>query len=244
MTSTLATASALTFAATFAAKYTKTIVGIHTYRTFKPRPVSKNPKYTSRDVSVIIPTTFSEPKKLKECVQGILQSNPRKVLIVCPNEHVLECKTLLREEDWIQVTVLGVPKLNKRIQILKALEYATTDIIVLADDDVFWPNGDYINLLLAIFEDDRVGAGGTRQRVRREKHLSMLNFLGIGYLERRTWNNATTNGKLSLESRNPIHILTISPPLQLSMDPSPPSLAALLPIAPRSSRPTSSGTTS
>lgn len=193
-TTTLTAASATAFAITFMAKYTKTIVGCYTYRNFKPRPLSEDPKYTSRDVSVVIPTVYEEPEKLKECVDAILKSGPRKVFVVCSNDDVQECKKLLREDDWSQITVLGVPKMNKRVQILKALEHVVTDIVVLADDDVFWPDSDYVRLLLGIFEDDGVGAGGTRQRVRREENPGIWNFLGIGYLERRPWNNATTNG--------------------------------------------------
>lgn len=200
-------ACAAAFGIVFLAKYTKTIVGCYTYKTFKPRPVSANPKYTSADVSVVIPTTYEDPEELKECVDKIMENSPRKVFVVCFQDNVDKCTALLYKQGRQTITVVGVSQMNKREQILTALKYVNTDIIVLADDDVFWPASNYLELLLAIFEDDKVGAGGTRQRVRREEKPCMWNFLGIGYLERRTWNNATTNGKYSsplpLPSRAP-----------------------------------------
>jgi cellulose synthase/poly-beta-1,6-N-acetylglucosamine synthase-like glycosyltransferase len=56
----------------------------------------------------------------------------------------------------------------------------------------------YLENLIAIFEDPKVGAGGTLQRVRRSNGSSILptsfwNVLGISYLERRVFNNLTTN---------------------------------------------------
>jgi cellulose synthase/poly-beta-1,6-N-acetylglucosamine synthase-like glycosyltransferase len=56
----------------------------------------------------------------------------------------------------------------------------------------------YLENLIAIFEDPKVGAGGTLQRVRRSNGSSILptsfwNILGISYLERRVFNNLTTN---------------------------------------------------
>lgn len=46
-----------------------------------------------------------------------------------------------------RATVIGVEKLNKRIQILIAFDYVTTDIVVLADDDVFWPSAKCFGLI-------------------------------------------------------------------------------------------------
>lgn len=187
----------LAFLAFMMFRYTRTVVSIGTYTLYKPKPLAADPKFTSEDVTVIIPTTFKAPAELLRCVRRVLACDPFKVYVVTSEENVPLVKELLVAEDWDQeeIVVLGVEALNKRRQILEALKEVKTEIAVLADDDVFWPkkHGNYLNYLLAIFEDDEVGAGGTRQRVRRTDNPTFVDFLGICYLERRVWNNATTN---------------------------------------------------
>jgi cellulose synthase/poly-beta-1,6-N-acetylglucosamine synthase-like glycosyltransferase len=68
---------------------------------------------------------------------------------------------------------------------------------VFADDDVFWPIN-YLENMVAAFENPKVGASGTCQRTRRTAGSSWYptnfwNILGISYLERRVFNNLTTN---------------------------------------------------
>ncbi|EGP88883.1 uncharacterized protein MYCGRDRAFT_38873 [Zymoseptoria tritici IPO323] len=179
------------FIAVFSARYIRTIVSIGTFYFYKPKPVLENPKYTVKDASIIIPTTFKKPGELLECVERISNEAPGAIYIVTADQNVSIVQQMLQETNLGDVRVLGVEHLNKRAQLLKALREVETSIVVFADDDVFWP-ADYLPRLLAIFEDDKVGAGGTRQRVRRDK-ADMWNFLGIAYLERRVWNNISTN---------------------------------------------------
>lgn len=181
------------FAVFFVFRYFRTIVSIFAYNKYKPKPVLDNPKYTPDNVSVIIPTTYGKPEELVRCVRGILQAGPKHVLIVTAENSVKSLRdTMAINLSASNIVVLGVERLNKREQILKALKHIETEITVLADDDVFWPDN-YLSYLLAIFEDDKVGAGGTRQRVKRNDKPDFWNFLGISYLERRVWNNCATN---------------------------------------------------
>lgn len=173
-------------------RYTRTLVSIYTYLTFKPYLIADNPKYRSQDVTVIIPTTFKTPVDLVKCIHCISKCSPAQIFVVTADGNVNLVKDLCILSDFQNVTVLGTEKLNKRRQLLRALPEVKTEIVVFADDDVFWPDG-YLVQLLAIFEDPEVGAGGTRQRVRRSQNPNMWNFLGIAYLERRVWNNISTN---------------------------------------------------
>ncbi|KAK4495717.1 hypothetical protein PRZ48_012985 [Zasmidium cellare] len=176
-------------------RYFRTIVSIFAFLTYKPKPVLSNPTYRSSDVSVIIPTTFKTPQELAQCVARILGNNPAAIFVVTATANVplvQDLLSLLASASATTIKVLGVDVLNKRNQILKAMPEIQTEITVLADDDVFWPDH-YLSYLLAIFEDPEVGAGGTRQRVRRNKNPDFWNFLGISYLERRVWNNCATN---------------------------------------------------
>ncbi|KAK5108377.1 hypothetical protein LTR62_008407 [Meristemomyces frigidus] len=175
-------------------RYIRTIVGMYTYIFYRPKPIQTTPTYTTNDVTVIVPTTFKSATELTHCLRCISACSPAAILVVTAVANVSLVEQICSLKTFRSVEVLGVEKLNKRLQMIKALKQVNTDIVVFADDDVFWPE-QYLHYLLAIFEDPSVGAGGTRQRVRRNSGLfiNFWNFLGISYLERRVWNNITTN---------------------------------------------------
>lgn len=189
----------IVFLLAFIIKYARTVVGCYTFLAYKAKAVAAEPKFTHADATVIIPTTFKAPAELVHCVRNILACNPAFVHIVTSFANVELIQQLCVIHGFTdKVAVHGVEHLNKRDQIIKALGLVTSQITVLADDDVFWPEipdskHNYLDLLLAIFEDDAVGAGGTRQRVRRNDKPDIWNILGIAYLERRVWNNCLTN---------------------------------------------------
>nr|OQO21279.1 hypothetical protein B0A51_13131 [Rachicladosporium sp. CCFEE 5018] len=176
---------------TFALRYTRLIAGIFANILYKPYPLAKDPKFRACDVTVVIPTTFKTPAELVQCLRCIVNCGPAEVIIVTAVGNVSLVRDLCALNSFC-VKVLGVEKLNKRNQMIRALQEVATEITVFADDDVFWPRH-YLEHLLAIFEDSQVGAGGTRQRTRRNASPNCWNFLGISYLERRVWNNITTN---------------------------------------------------
>lgn len=180
------------FVAFFIFRYLRTVVGVFTFLTYRPKPVHEKPRYVAGDVTVVIPTTFKSPGELIHCLRCVFACAPAFVYIVTANANVELVRTCCALNQFDKVQVMGVERLNKRKQMIKALEKVKTEIVVFADDDVFWPER-YLDYLLAIFEDPDVGAGGTRQRVRRQSNPTIWNFLGIAYLERRVWNNVTTN---------------------------------------------------
>lgn len=182
----------LTFFAFSVFRYLRLIVSIVSYATFKPRPIPEKPRNRPENATVVIPTTFADPGALVQCLRNILDCGPAAVIIVTANANVELIKTCCSLNSFRGVQVFGVVKLNKRFQMLKALRQVHTEITVLADDDVFWPRR-YLSYLLAAFENPKVGAAGTRQRVRRNSSPSIWNFLGIAYLERRNFNTGATN---------------------------------------------------
>lgn len=187
----LALASFIIF---FLARYIRTFVSIFTYLTFPSTPIRWNPKYlSSRDVTVVVPTTFKTPDELAKCLRNILSCHPYQIFVVTSNANLaaLESFCVLHDLDNL-VQCLSVSKLNKRKQILAALQDVRTEIVAFADDDVFWPNTRFLDYMLALFEDPKVGAGGPRQRVRRNVNPNGWWALGCFYLERRVWNNLCT----------------------------------------------------
>jgi cellulose synthase/poly-beta-1,6-N-acetylglucosamine synthase-like glycosyltransferase len=80
--------------------------------------------------------------------------------------------------------------------MLRALGHVKSRLIVWADDDVFIP-ADYLVHMLAAFEDPKVGAAGTYQRVRRPDLPAWMPsgifwVLGCSYIARRIFNNAAS----------------------------------------------------
>lgn len=185
----------------FLLRFTRLFVGIYANLTYKPYPIPACPTYIpSRDVTVVIPTVFKNPSELAECIGRILGRNgtgPKHIFVVVLDSNVQRAQELMLANSFKNVTVLGVPKLGKRNQMMRALEFVETELMVFADDDVFWCDR-YLEHLVAIFENPKIGAGGTCQRTRRTAGASWLptnfwNILGISYLERRVFNNLTTN---------------------------------------------------
>ncbi|KAK4902891.1 hypothetical protein LTR27_000830 [Elasticomyces elasticus] len=184
----------LFFLILFVFRYLRVVVSIFTFMFYAPKPIRTNPAHTAKDVTVVIPTTFKSKTEFSLCLRNVVAEMAAAVIVVTSNANVPLISEICAAMCCTNVTVLGVDKLNKRVQMIKALKEVKTNLVVFADDDVFWPGG-YLVRLLAVFDDPKTGAGGTRQRVRRNPgtYISIWNFLGIGYLERRAWNNVCTN---------------------------------------------------
>ncbi|QIW94568.1 hypothetical protein AMS68_000086 [Peltaster fructicola] len=179
------------FVAAFAFRYLRLIVGIIANLTYKAYPIADRPCHAVSDVSVIIPTTFKHSTELACCLKSISICRPAQIFVVTADSSIKDVESLCIALSLTTVRILGVEHLNKRRQLLRALELVDTKITVFADDNVIWPDG-YLDHLLAIFEDPRIGAGGSRQRVRRMHKPDVWNFLAISYLERRVFNNIST----------------------------------------------------
>jgi len=174
-------------------RYFRLIINIFAFCRFGPRPLSPKPRFSPEDVTAVVSTVYGEPKEVMNTFRRILQNGPAQLITVTHDSNVTTVQRHCRLQGFDNVKVLGVPKLNKRLQMLTALKHVNTSITVFADDDVDWQHSGFLWRLLACFEDSRVGGAGPRQRTRREASPSMWNFLGISYLERRNFNTGATN---------------------------------------------------
>lgn len=172
-----------------------------TYKSILPR--DEKPKYTSDDVTVIIPTIHNNFQDLRESLQSILACRPAKLILVTTyNKHeaLEQMAVTLRSPGSVRPTVievLHVDKANKRLQVCKALEedHVKTPITIMADDDVEWPVT-LMPWILAPFEDDKMGGVGTCQRVKRvdgDIMTRLYNWLGAAYIERRNFEISATH---------------------------------------------------
>ncbi|KAL8277576.1 hypothetical protein RQP46_010008 [Phenoliferia psychrophenolica] len=143
---------------------------------YKHIPVPEHPTYlASEDVTIIVPT-------IDAAAHSWLAGHPKEILII--TEHSVfpalqaladrvNAEDLLRFPDHVgrgrdgqgRVKVTSVPKANKRLQMAAGIKAADTDILVFADDDAIWPL-DLLPLILAPFEDQKMGGVGTSQVVK------------------------------------------------------------------------------
>ncbi|KAH6651183.1 glycosyltransferase family 2 protein [Chaetomium tenue] len=168
-------------------------------------PNWEKPRYTSQDVTVIIPTIHNRPEELRPSLESILACKPAKLVLVTTwNKHealsqVAETLRMSNVASSVEIDVLHVDKANKRLQVCKALEddHVKTSITVMADDDVEWPSTLMPWLLAPFDNDDKMGGVGTCQRVKRvvdgDIMTRIFNWLGAAYIERRNFEISATH---------------------------------------------------
>jgi len=164
------------------------------YWRMSPIPIPQNSSLFPTDVTVVVPTNASNLLELVASLRSILACEPARVILVTAEGLVEKVKRIFKEHDVNTniVEVISIKKLNKRSQMVAALKIIRTTVTVFADDDVIWPS-QYLTYLLAPFEDTKVGAVGTRQRVRRQETSTLIHFLGTSYLERRSFMTCAFN---------------------------------------------------
>lgn len=181
-------------------RYFRLAVNLVSFWTFKPIPPPENPKLTSQDVSVIIPSLEGCGDELFETVRTILDNQPFEVLLVTIEANRKKAEKMLSAmpASKSRIRLFTVTHPNKRRQMTRAIPEVRTTITILADDDVSWPRT-VLPWILAPFEKDEMYGGVvTCQRLRRASAPTLSEriwgFLGALYLERRNFDcGATTH---------------------------------------------------
>lgn len=154
--------------------------------TFRPIPIPETPKYTSKDVTIILPTIATGGEELKTTLQTCVQAEPYELILVTVDNNVENLSKLAKSINSKKIRVLSIREANKRRQMCRAIPEVTTDIIIFVDDDVIWP-AKVLQWMLAPFEDPKMGGVGTSQRLKRSENVSTWDFLGAAYLARRNF---------------------------------------------------------
>ena len=126
--------------------------------TYKPIPPVFPPSFTSKDVTVIIPT-LGDNDDFHRSLLSIAATDPNTIVVVTPKKNVGRIKKLCESLNLGHVKILGAEQANKRLQMTQGLQSVQTSITVFADDDVFWPKT-FLTYLLAPFESPDTGAVG------------------------------------------------------------------------------------
>ncbi|KAL3425131.1 glycosyltransferase family 2 [Phlyctema vagabunda] len=179
-------------------RYVRLIVNCVSHWTYRTIPIPDQPSFTSKDVTVIIPTIHNDFVELTDSLKSILACNPFELLLVTTSDKYEGLMKFVKTLEARNVKVFQVPIANKRIQVCEVIPLVKTDVTIMADDDVTWPRT-ILPWLLAPFEDKKIGGVGPCQRVKRIRGGNSIsarcyNWLGAAYIERRNFEISATHG--------------------------------------------------
>jgi cellulose synthase/poly-beta-1,6-N-acetylglucosamine synthase-like glycosyltransferase len=136
---------------------------------YRPIHPKKNPDGTSAnvfkssDVTIIVPT-IDNGEEFLEAAKIWLKNRPFEVIIVTSDKMKEELTRTCATIDPDLFRVLSVPKPNKRVQLMKGIHATQTSIVALSDDDAIWTSN-FLNWMLAPFDDEKMGGVGSRQEM-------------------------------------------------------------------------------
>jgi cellulose synthase/poly-beta-1,6-N-acetylglucosamine synthase-like glycosyltransferase len=163
---------------------------------YKSKPIPAKPTFTHDDVTVIIPTIHNAFEELRPALLSILATRPYELILVTTVPKFADLQRVAGSLGFDNVRVMCTPVANKRIQVCEALPTVTTEITIMADDDVTWPVT-ILPWILAPFEDPSMGGVVTCQRVKRiwdgPWTARIFNWLGAAYIERRNFEISATH---------------------------------------------------
>lgn len=191
------------------------IIGSWMYR---PAEIGPDPSFKRDDVTVILPTVDPQGPDFRECVLSIMANRPASILVVTVGAQLREqCKAVIErlsnEANYKGMYLAALPEASKRRQVAHAVRKVRTAVVVLADDQVFWPQR-FLPSVLAPLNSPSVGMVATKKRVRRDTpgswgFSSIVNFIASNYLERHNWelraSNAIDDGVFVISGRTAVY---------------------------------------
>ena len=131
------------------------------YKPIRPKP---RPTYRSDlDVTIIVPT-IDAGEEFKMAARSWLACNPKQIIIITEDKMRGPLEALADSIDPQKISILTIPKANKRNQMVAGINATKTEILVFADDDAIW-KPTMLDYILACFEDLKIGGVGTSQTV-------------------------------------------------------------------------------
>ena len=175
-------------------RYLRLVVNLFAFCRLRPIPRPDNPRLTSQDVTVVIPSIEGDGAVLWDTIRSILTTEPFEVILVTIDANLTRAQSMVKLMGTSKVQIRSVVYPNKRRQMVRALPDIKTDITIFADDDVLWPPK-LLPWMLAPLEDEAYGGVGTNQRLRRAEapnlQQKIYGYLNALYLERRNFDCAS-----------------------------------------------------
>ncbi|KAI4222746.1 MAG: hypothetical protein L6R36_005925 [Xanthoria steineri] len=178
----------------FLYRYVRLAVNLVAFCLHRPIPLPENPRLTSQDVTVVIPSLQGDGGELWETIRSILATEPHEIILATVEAQEQRARKMAKESNFSKVRICSVSQPNKRRQMVRAIPEVRTEITIFADDDVTWPST-LLPWMLAPLEDEQYGGVGTNQRLRRADRPNLQQriwgYLGALYLERRNFDCAS-----------------------------------------------------
>lgn len=175
----------------FVFRYFRLAVNIVSYLKYKPSPIPANPSYTSRDVTILIPTVENNEAFLT-CARSICANSPAQLFVITVGQDMRDAidnslRHLRTEFPAVNMQVHYTEGANKRRQLDAVIPLIRTQFTSMVDATVIW-GPRFLASALAPLEDPNVCLVGTNKRVRRTRGAGLVasfwNFIGCLYLER------------------------------------------------------------
>ena len=170
----------------FAFRNIRLLVHCIAFFCYRPAPEMRNPRYSAKDVTVVVPTITPHKMDFLETVTCICRNEPNTIIVVTvgqQNEMITRqsLALLMHKYPGINFSIMTAKEANKRAQIGVAARQIMTPITFLVDASVFW-GPSFLTSALAAFEDASVYLVGTNKRVRVSTWDSLENFLPWGFM--------------------------------------------------------------
>ncbi len=85
-----------TFTSFFVLRLLRVLTQAYGYMTYQPAPTQKHPRFTCRDVTVVIPTVDPRRDNFGKCVATILTNRPARIIVVTVGKHIPAANTVLK----------------------------------------------------------------------------------------------------------------------------------------------------
>ena len=146
-------------------------------------------------MTVVIPTIHNAPEELRTSLETTLACEPYEMIMITTQDKYNAPKELVVSLSHDNIRVLCADIANKRLQLCKALPEVTTNIIIMADDDVWWLER-LIHIILTPFEDPKMGGSAPARKYAEILMGRGQTRSGTG-LARLTSSDATSRSRLS-----------------------------------------------
>lgn len=120
-----------------------------------PVPIER-PKYTTKDVTVLICTTGHEPR-LVPALRKWLETRPAAIILASIDPARTKLQSDMRAIDSPLIHLYTVPYASYREQMIKGLQHVRTELFVITDDHAFASSQVLQHLATCFSVDDKVG---------------------------------------------------------------------------------------
>jgi hypothetical protein len=97
-------------------RYLGLVVNTIAHWRYKSIPIPKNPTYSCKDVTIILPTISTDVKELRQTIQSMLDCNPSQILLITTTSQYNILQKFSKSMNTRKLKVLESPVASKRFK--------------------------------------------------------------------------------------------------------------------------------